>query len=258
VDRAAFRRFLERTQERLSTEPGVLGLVALGSTADLERPPDDGSDHDLWVVTESGRQEGLRNNVAWLPESHRIVHRFRETEHGVKVVYDDGHLVEFAVFALEELAVARANVYRVLFDRADVAARVAACAERSPSPAPDRTWLFGQALTHLLVAGQRWRRGERASASRFVTLAVERIAQLVDGLEPSADPRLRDDLDPLRRFERQHPVRGRAVAEALAAPGLEGMRRLLAVLDELAGDRSELPAAARAAVARVLRGSDPG
>lgn len=106
----------------------MLGLVAVGSMAS---GPDPWSDHDFLVIAEPGATEALRTDPTWLPHHERLVLHFRETGHGVKAVYDDGHLVEFAVFAPDEIGLALMNRTRVLLDRADVTARVAA-ALRAP------------------------------------------------------------------------------------------------------------------------------
>jgi hypothetical protein len=39
---------------------------------------------------------------------------YRETEHGLKVLYRGGHLLEFTVFSENELQMARLNRYRIL------------------------------------------------------------------------------------------------------------------------------------------------
>ncbi|MEL6187777.1 MAG: hypothetical protein AAFU79_24405, partial [Myxococcota bacterium] len=229
-----FLEFTKAVTARLRPEPSVRGLVALGSTAG-ERAPDPYSDHDLWLVVATGAQERFRNDTSWLPEAERQVFAFRETEHGVKVVYDDGHLVELAVFSMEELAVARANHYLVLIGDEEVAGAVAATADpaRRASP-PDPEWLFGQALTHLLVGVARHRRGERISAHRFVHgLAVERLVTLVRGLESSAVPEASDDLDPFRRFEQMHPERAQLLHAALGLPLEAAALELLGLLTDV-------------------------
>lgn len=232
MDPEAFRAFTRRAVSALELDPDVLGVVGLGSTADEGRAPDPHSDHDLWIVVREGAQDRFRGSRAWLPDSERIVFSFRETAHGLKVVYDDGHLVEYAVFSPGELEVARANVYRVWLDRADVEARVADCARRGRDARPsDLGWLFGQALTHLLVGAERAARGELLSGHRFVReLAVARLLELTARLEPSADDAEADDLDPYRRAERTHPARAAAIEAAVRRPVGEAA---LALLDEL-------------------------
>lgn len=231
----AFRAFTAAVVARLQADHEVLGVVGLGSTADAERVPDDHSDHDLWIVTRPGAQERLRASQAWLPDVERIALAFRETEHGVKVLYDCGHLVEYAVFSLDELAVARSNVYRVFFDCADVEARVAATARPPPGPAAEAGWLFGQALSHLLLGAERAARGERLSGHRFVReLAVARLLELIVKQVPPAAGAQPDDLDPYRRLERTHPAWAAELDAALQLPILPAAVALLGVLDRLA------------------------
>src|SRR4029079_1817965 len=99
-------------------EQRAIGLVAVGSMDHRDYAPDEWSDHDFFVLAQPRQQEATRNGLSWLPRRERVALRFRETEHGVSVIYDDGHLLEFAVFDLEELGLASVNRYRILAARA--------------------------------------------------------------------------------------------------------------------------------------------
>src|SRR4051812_48367660 len=92
--------------------------------ADRDYAPDDWSDHGFFVISSAGEQERLRGDLSWLPRHDGVALAFRETEHGLNVIYDDGHLLEFAVFDLDELGLAGINRYRVLLDRGGVEERV--------------------------------------------------------------------------------------------------------------------------------------
>jgi len=186
---ANYHAFTERLAATLTADPKILGLVALGSMAERGRVPDRFSDHDFFVITLDA--EAMRSTTAWLPDSDRIALWFRETPHGCKAVYDDGHLIEYAVFTPDELQLARVNDYRVLLDREHIEERMAALAARVEAP-PDRAWLEGMFLAHVLVASRRARRGELASARWMLAHAMRFLVQLLGG-----GP---DNLDPLRRF----------------------------------------------------------
>jgi hypothetical protein len=116
MDGVAFEAYTRRLVEWASSPCDVLGVVALGSTAATTHSPDRYSDNDLFVVTVEGAADGLRDDVGRLPDAHRIALCHADTEHGRAVVYDDGHLVEVAVFELGELHVCRVNAYRVPHD----------------------------------------------------------------------------------------------------------------------------------------------
>src|SRR5512140_406945 len=116
MEPSAYARFTATLLERLGADPDVLGLVALGSMSELPPGPDRWSDHDFFVVTRPGAQERLRAAPDWLPAPERIVLWHRETAHGLKAIWDDGHLAELAVFDLEELGLARVNRFSVLLD----------------------------------------------------------------------------------------------------------------------------------------------
>jgi hypothetical protein len=186
-----YHAFTAALTDSLSARPEVLGLVALGSMAERGRLPDRWSDHDFFVITAD--PEPMRSTNAWLPGAAGIALWFRETPHGCKAVYDDGHLVEYAVFAPDELTLAKVNDYRVLIDRERIAERMAAVADASVSAPPDRSWVAGMFLSNVLVAGNRAARGELASARWMLTHAMRFLVVLCGG-----GP---DGLDPLRRID---------------------------------------------------------
>ncbi len=252
MDAAAYSAFSDALLRRLAREPHVVGLVALGSMSGEGPAPDAFSDHDFFVVTVPGAQEPFRTELSWLPGAERAVLLHRETEHGLKVVLEDGHLLELAVFDLEELRVARANRYRVLLDRGGVAERMAEVAAK-PAEAPSDRWLCGQLLGNLLVGGGRAARGELLSARLFVAgYAAGHLLRLLARHVPPEEAVPLDDLDPFRRFERAFPRLGREVNAALGGPPLEAALDLLGLAGRALGALPQWPAPAAAAVRRRL------
>lgn len=234
MDAAAYATFTAELTELAAADPRVIGLVAVGSMADRDYAPDEWSDHDFLLISQPGEQEALRADLSWLPRRNGIVLSFRETDHGLKVVYDDGHMLEFAVFDLEEIGVASINRYRVLLDRDGVEERCAYVRDH-PRPQRDDEHLFGMAVTAALVADGRARRGEVLSGSFFVTWCLTYVTRLLARTLPSEHASLLDAFDPLRRFERGYPELGAELARAKS--GLE----LLDVLErELRPLRPEL------------------
>lgn len=228
----AYQAFTDQLVRTLSDQPTVTGIVALGSMAGQHgRTPDRFSDHDFFVIAEDA--EPLRQTTAWLPHPDRIALWFRETAHGCKAIYDDGHLVEYAVFTPDELRLARVNDYRILLDRADIAPRMAALAEvRDAAPAPE--FLHGMFLSHVLVAAGRARRGEEFSARWMLSHAMRFLVQLLGG-----GP---DDLDPLRRFHHA------ALEDAMALGPAAGAGALLDIYERECSGNGRAIAAVRAAL----------
>lgn len=214
-----YHAYTQELVASLSADPRILGIVALGSMAEHNRLPDRFSDHDFFVITEAAAE--IREVTTWLPYHGELALWFRETPHGCKGVYDNGHLIEYAVFTPDELRVARANDYRVLLDRERIAERMAEIAFR-PEPS-DRAWLHGMFLSNLLVASQRAQRGELPSARWMLAHAMRFLIQLLGGGN--------DDLDPLRRFEHY------ALEQAMRLGPAHATRALLDIYErECAGD----------------------
>jgi len=250
----AHSAFTDSLLAALVDAPDVLGLVLLGSSSGLPPVPDAFSDHDFFVVTERGAQERYRTELAWLPDAAEIALQFRETAHGVKVLYTGGHLAEFAVFDLDELALARVNRYRVAFDRGEVTVRMARVHEVSTTAAAapqDCAWHMGELLTQLVVGTYRDARGERLSGHHFVRVkALGHLLTLLHARLPGDVAARLDDLDATRRFDLVLPELGGELDAALREPVAIAARRLLAItLRELP---DLVPANARTAVERAL------
>lgn len=230
----AYDAFTRELTERLERDGRVVGLVAVGSMAQRDYRADSWSDHDFFVVVEPGTQEAFRADLSWLPRPAEIALSFRETQHGLKVVYRGAHLLEFAVFDLDELALASIDRHRVLFDRGGVEERVAAGAAR-PAREHDDAYLFGQLVTNVLVAYGRTERGERLSGASFLDSARRHLCALLARELPAERRSLLDAFDPLRRFEQVEP--------ALAVEiGAAGPRALLEIARrELRDRRPDLP-----------------
>lgn len=228
-----FRALTHALTERLAADHRVLGLVFLGSAAEQDYAPDEWSDHDFFVITTPGEQEAFRTNPFWVPHPEQLALWFRETRHGVKALYDDGHLLEFAVFDLDEIALAAVDRWRVAFDRGGVEERVSqAAAQSATRPLPDAAHSFGQLVTTALVGAGRYRRGEALAGAYLVgELAVRHFVALVLLALPSARLGTLDRLDPLRRFEVAYPELGEALAALRRLPGDEAASALLRLAD---------------------------
>jgi hypothetical protein len=228
-----YRQFTHRLQTNLEQDARVLGLIALGSMAEINRVPDEWSDHDFFVITVPGDQEAFRRDLGWLPDQDRIVLNIRETAHGLKILYDSGHLLEFAIFDLDELGVAHANDYRVLLDRADIAAAMARIAQVPPAPAPyDATRDFTMVVALLYIGAGRCVRGERLSAHMFIKVyTLHHLLPMLTRLLDSDHKARLDNLDPFRRFEQVFPQVGAEIDRALLLPPLEAAQILLAIAE---------------------------
>jgi len=249
-----YRAFTHELTERLRGDGRAIGLVAVGSMADRDYAPDEWSDHDFFVITPSGSQEELRNDLSWLPDCDRVALSFRETEHGLNVIYDDGHMLEFAVFDLDEIALAGVNRYRVLLDHGGVEERIEHVAA-NPQPLREDLFLFGKAVAPALVACGRGRRGETLSAAFMLTWATTYLNRLLIRTLPAANASSLDGFDSLRRFEHAYPELGAELAAIVRLDPADGGPALLDVLErELRPLRPDLPWPAVDAVrARLAR-----
>lgn len=231
--------FSSQLRESLVGHDQVIGLVLLGSTAELERV-DEWSDHDFFVITKNGFAEELRQDLSWLPDYSNIVMHPRETAHGLKVVYADGHVLEFAVFEDGELELASANSFQVTLDRANIQDRMVAIAKRSKPKPVDLTAELEIFLAHTLIGVGRYRRGEKLTAGQFArTICLNSVLAFIRALESPADGTQgkEDNLNRYRRFEEQYPEFGEKLDDLQKLSAEECHRGLLEMVLTLLGSR---------------------
>ncbi|MGR0319002.1 hypothetical protein [Agromyces sp. ZXT2-3] len=233
--RTAFEAFLTRVESGLDGRAGVVGLVGMGSTAERDRV-DEWSDHDLAVITRDGSQDEFRAAAAWLPDPERIALEVHEHHGGAKVVYDDGHVVEYGVASLDELTGWAANAYEVRLDCGGVVEAMAVVAAKPVQIAPDVQRDLGVVLTVALIGVGRARRGERLSANTLIrgALVDALVRAITAGLEPSDGSRP-DSLDAVRRFESAQPAIAKRIDLLLANPVEECARGLVDLAVETFG-----------------------
>ena len=208
----AFVVYQTQLRDLVAARSEVIGLVFLGSSADLKRA-DEHSDHDFFLVVKQGFGEKYRTNLDWLPNHQDILLAPRETAHGLKVVYRDLRLLEFAVFEDPELELAAANDYAVVLDKADIAPRMAAIAKRSVPKPMDAKAEFELFLALVQIGVGRFRRGEFIASEQHLKIyAVEKLIKLIRHHIPVQSSRA-DSLNPFRRFEFDYPNFGRQINE---------------------------------------------
>ena len=197
----------------------MIGLVAVGSMAERGRRPVEWSDHDFWVVAADEAVTGIRDDQSWLPDAERIVLAYVETEHGRNVIYDDAHLIEYAVFRHDELESTKVNDYRVLVDKADLEARVAAISRTTAGEPVEADTTFGRFVGQLVIGLTRYGRGELLSAESMINKwAMENLLILLGRIVPPETEAPLDNLDPRRRFESAFPALGARLRGAADLP----------------------------------------
>lgn len=238
---------LDAIATSLQASPHALALLALGSVGRERQRLDAHSDLDFFAIVEPGHKARYIERLDWLAAAHPLAWHVRNTADGHKALMDDGVFCEFAVFEPHELAGIPYAPGVVVWRRPGFDDPIESPARPLPSPAlPDETWIVGEALSCLLVGLQRWHRGERLSAARFVQgHALDRLIEL-DALRarseapPAADAAAADPFNHDRRLEARRPllaeelpalVPGYADTPAAARAMLQALARRGAVLD---------------------------
>jgi hypothetical protein len=207
----------------------VLGLVLVGSTAETFRA-DEWSDHDFFLIVKPGRGESFRKDLSWLPDFNEIAFSVRETDHGLKVVYNSGQILEFAVFEDPELELASINSWAVPVDRSNIEERVKAIQKRTNPRifSVEEEWAF--LLSTILIAIGRARRGELLIAGQGIrTRAMSHALGLLRAAKKpiAGTDHYEDNLDRFRRVEVQYPEEAKLLNSISEMPVEDGAKALL-------------------------------
>src|SRR5215212_4996001 len=92
-----YQNFLDELISTLEADPHVLGLIALGSTADAAYR-DRWSDYDFWVITAHGSQSRYLDTVSWLPRAGDVLMVVRHGPSRRTILYGNRQKAEYAVF----------------------------------------------------------------------------------------------------------------------------------------------------------------
>ncbi|MFN8492506.1 MAG: aminoglycoside 6-adenylyltransferase [Caldilineaceae bacterium] len=211
MDERSYEEFTQTLLERLAGEESVLGLVALGSMAEPTQR-DQWSDHDFWIITQSGAQERFLDDLAWLPNAYDIILPFRQGAQYYTVLYRNGHSIEFAIFDRVQMQQGKTERYRVLFDKANIAADMqqihaqTLTSVRAEQSDVSDTILLNYFFLQLLVGVQRYLRGEFLSSQKSIFFsAVNNLLSLVQRYLAPQNPAMGDPFDIRRRFEQVYP-----------------------------------------------------
>ena len=218
----------------------ALALIGLGSVGLQTQRLDAWSDLDFFAIVESGHAARYLECLDWLAAAHPLAWHFRNTADGHKALMADGVFCEFAVFEPQALHDIPFAPGRVVWRRDDVDPGIARPRRPLPSAAlPDEAWIVGEALSCLFVGLQRWHRGEKLSAARFVQgHALDRLIEL-DTLRRAPAPD--DPFNRERRLESRQPdlaaelpalLPGYAATPAAAEAVLHALAERGARLDE--------------------------
>jgi hypothetical protein len=230
MEQEAFEEYSRAFIQALAAFDNVVGVVALGSTADAGIR-DSWSDHDFAVVLRHGAPGQFLCDVSWMPNAEKIIASARHGGIYNVAVYDDGHKVEYLV--CNEVAAGSITVtkFLVLLDRSDVRRRIeeahARTSARQKAMSEDACDPINLAIV-VLTAGQRAQRGELLNATSLVAAAADMALKM---LATTQRWELTDPLDPRRRLERLQPDLAKKVSDILTAAPDDAVHRLLSLID---------------------------
>jgi hypothetical protein len=233
-----FLSYQAQLTDLVAQRPEVIGLIFVGSAAATERV-DQYSDQDFFLVVTQGAGEAFRQDLSWLPNHDTIAMHPRETAHGLKVVYQNGDVLEFAVFEDSELELSSVNDYKVVLDRQDIAQRMIKIAQRSVPEPGNRAQDYELFLSLILIGVERAKRGEVLAADQHIksyalSFALKLLRATLSGNTKA------DSLNSFRRFELDYPTLATELQDLMLLPTETAAKALCrVVLRELKGTDAE-------------------
>lgn len=218
MDSIDYQSFLNELISTLEADPLVLGLIALGSTADAASR-DRWSDHDFWIITAHGSQSRYLDTFSWLPHAGNILITVRHGLSYRSVLYGNMHKVEYAVFDSEEALRGKIERFQVLIDRQGIGSMAEAIQletykERSSALAkPD---MLENLCLLLWTAYERWERGEHLSSQRYMQFSIDVFLDLLIAHDCLKKSHVADKLDARRRLEQREPELGQELRRIVA------------------------------------------
>ena len=201
-----FEAYTEQLRNTLESAPGVLALVTLGTTADPALR-DQFSDHDFWLITEPGTQDGFVQDFSWLPDAETIALTVSHGPRRRTVLYRNRHKVEFAVFDVEEARQGEIERYAMLIDRADVVSLIEGVrleTQRRVAQTQIKSEILQDLCVTIWSACERHARGEYLSARQYLEqFALNKY--LIWQARVDADGSI-NGLEPRRRLEVNRPA----------------------------------------------------
>ena len=161
----------------------VLAFIGLGSMHDLSRL-DAYSDIDFFIIVNThDYKKRYMEDISWL-DVHPIIFSYIETRDGLKVIYEDGILLEFAVFTINELkniTIPEGTIYYKKEDihDADLKPKINSFHTFDPHK------LLSNCLSNLYVGLLREHRGEHVAS--FLMIQVYATSNLLKLLDQNQD-----------------------------------------------------------------------
>ncbi len=197
---------LGQVVESVKNTHDALAFFALGSIGKEIERMDEFSDLDFFVICKPDKKARFIEHVDWLTSICPAAFYFQNTKDGLKFVFEDGILCEFAIFTEEEFAHALYAEGRFLWKDPEFSGTETNPRTRPDFMVADENFLVGEILTNLYVGMGRFIRGEKLSAFSFVqNYALHSLLALIVQKYPSDKPYL-DVFNPERRFEQRNEL----------------------------------------------------
>lgn len=193
--------------------PHAIALIGAGSAGSEISRMDQYSDIDFFLIVEDGFSQAFIDDNSWFGRELPIVFAFRDTEHGNKVLLENGVFLEFAVFTKAELALYGIPGLRIIWSKPDFV--LPDLSAKAPIHR-ELSYYVDQALSNLLVGVLRLRRGEKLAALAM----IERYAlnNLLTAFRLKYDLKIADPFNIERRAE--------LLLKVDLAPFLQGYEKL--------------------------------
>lgn len=196
---------LNEIGDSLRKRQHALALLGLGSVGTEVDRIDQYSDLDFFVICEEGYKMRFIEELDWLESIKPIAFKFKNTEDGYKLLFEDGIFCEFAIFEPQELINIPFSEGRIVWKSESFNPSICSATVEKLNKNNNIEFLIGEALTNLYIGLGRYKRGEKLSAYNFIqNYAKDRVLELISVME--APQAASEDIFCVdRRFEFRYP-----------------------------------------------------
>jgi lincosamide nucleotidyltransferase B/F len=199
---------INRLGKILESKDDALALIGLGSIGDQRNRLDQYSDLDFFVIVKNNSKQKYIDNLDWLNEVMTVKYQFKNSQDGYKFFFEDGIYGEFAVFSIDEIESIHQSKGKVIWkvDQLDLEILEKSKGTKPELISNDIDFIINEALTNIYVGLQRYFRGEKLNAYRFIETYAFNNLQKIIHLSENVMNYYKDEYSLDRRFEMNYPL----------------------------------------------------
>lgn len=229
------KQYIKLLQGALDSNPDIQALALLNTPEGPDEVP--GAGLSFMLITQAQKQGFYRSQISWLPRHEDIAFFTHDDTHVIRVFYQDGLLLDIAVYDKSELFLGQFDNYQLLFDHAglnrDLDQVVQMTQLRAQTHQAPLEILWERLLYTLYKGLLRSDQKEALSAHHLLTqVGVDIVLQLLIALHPEWKAQHPDRSDIRLGWSRLSPHWDQVLSRLITLPAGQFVKELWNELTE--------------------------